>query len=109
MAPRELVSDDLWATIAPLLPEEPAKPRGGRPRCSDRDALRGIVFVLRSGIPWEMLPREAFGCSGMTCWRRVRDWQRAGVWGQLHRVLLERLHQAGELDWSRASIDSASI
>jgi transposase len=109
MAARELVSDDLWAAIAPLLPEEPAKPKGGRPRCSDRDALQGIVFVLRSGIPWEMLPREAFGCSGMTCWRRVRDWQRAGVWDHLHRVLLERLHQAGDLDWSRASIDSASI
>ncbi len=109
MARGELVSDDLWAAIAPLLPQEPAKPRGGRTRCSDRDALRGIVFVLRSGIPWEMLPREAFGCSGMTCWRRMRDWQQAEVRGHLHRVLLERLHQAGEIDRSRASIDSASI
>ena len=71
--------------------------------------MRGIVFVLRSGVPWEMLPREVFGCSGMTCWRRMRDWQRAGVWDRLHRVLLERLDRAGELDWSRAAIDSASV
>ena len=105
----ELVTDELWAVVSPLLPEEPPKPKGGRPRCSDRDALRGIVFVLRSGIPWEMLPREVFGCSGMTCWRRLRDWQRAGVWDALHRVLLKRLHRAGELDWSRAALDSQSI
>jgi transposase len=59
----------------------------------------GIIFVLRSGIPGEMLPRE-FGCSGMTCWRRLRDWQTAGVWTKLHRVLLERLSDAGQLDWS---------
>lgn len=98
MATHELVSDDLWARVAPLLPEEPAKPKSGRPGCRDRDALQGIVFVLRSGIPWKMLPCEAFGCSGMTCWRRVRDWQRAGVWDRLHKVLLERLHQAGHLD-----------
>jgi transposase len=105
---KPLVSDDLWAAIAPLLPPEPPKPRGGRPRCDDRRALAGIIFVLRSGIPWEMLPRE-MGCSGMTCWRRLRDWQMAGVWARLHRVLLERLAEAGRLDWSRASLDSASV
>ncbi len=105
---KPLVSDDLWAAIAPLLPSEPPKPKGGRPRCDDRSALAGIIFVLRSGIPWEMLPRE-LGCSGMTCWRRLRDWQEAGVWAGLHRVLLERLSNAGHLDWSRASRDSAAV
>ena len=105
----ELVTDEMWAVVEELLSEEPAKPKGGRPRVPDRDALRGIVFVLRSGVPWEMLPREVFGCSGMTCWRRLRDWQQAGVWDRLHRVLLERLDRAGELDWSRASLDAASI
>jgi len=103
-----LVSDDLWAAVAPILPPELPKPKGGRPRCSDRAALAGIIFVLRSGIPWEMLSRE-LGCSGMTCWRRLRDWQEAGVWVGLHRVLLERLSDAGHLDWSRASLDSASV
>ena len=105
---KPLVPDDLWEAIAPLLPEERPEPKGGRPRCDDRLALAGIIFVLRSGIPWEMLPRE-FGCSGMTCWRRLRDWQTAGVWTMLHRVLLERLSNAGHLDWSRASLDSAAV
>ena len=103
-----LVSDDLWAAIELLLPFEPPKPKGGRPRCDDRLALAGVIFVLRSGIPWEMLPRE-LGCSGMTCWRRLRDWQVVGVWAGLHCVLLERLSDAGHLDWSRAVLDSASL
>ena len=77
---KPLVSDELWAIVAPLLPPEPPKPKGGRPRVSDRAALTGIIFVLKSGIPWEMLPQE-MGCgSGVTCWRRLRDWQQAGVW-----------------------------
>jgi transposase len=105
---KPLVSNDLWEALAPLLPRERPKPKGGRPRCDDRLALAGIIFVLRSGIPWEMLPRE-FGCSGMTCWRRLRDWQAAGVWTRLHRALLERLSDAGQLDWSRASLDSAAV
>lgn len=106
---RQLVTDELWAMIAPLLPAEPAKPKGGRPRLDDRKALTGIIFVLKSGIPWEMLPQE-MGCgSGMTCWRRLRDWQEAGVWARLHRVLLERLQAAEQIDWSRASLDSASV
>ena len=70
---RELVLDEMWVVVEPLLPEEPPKRKGGCPRVPDRATLRGIVFVLRSGIPWEMLPREAFGCSGMTCWRWLRD------------------------------------
>src|SRR5919112_470070 len=88
---KELVTDELWETIEPLLPPEPPKPQGGRPRIDDRAALTGIVFVLKSGIPWEMLPKE-MGCgSGMTCWRRLKEWHEAGVWERLHRVLLERL------------------
>ncbi len=106
---RALVPDDLWAAIAPLLPPEPPKPKGGRPRLSDRAALTGILFVLRSGLPWEMLPAE-MGCgAGMSCWRRLRDWHEAGVWASLHQVLLVRLHVAGQLDWRRAALDSASV
>ena len=105
---RPLVPDDLWAVVEPLLPPERPKPKGGRPRAPDRAALAGIVFVLRTGIQWEDVPAE-MGCCGMTCWRRLRDWQAAGVWDALHRVLLERLHGADRLDWSRASIDSASV
>jgi transposase len=106
---KPLVSDELWALVAPLLPPEPPKPNGGRPRVPDRAALTGIIFVLKSGIPWEMLPQE-LGCgSGVTCWRRLRDWQEAGVWDALHRTLLDRLGAADRIDWSRASLDSASI
>jgi transposase len=106
---KPLVSDDLWAVVAPLLPPEPPKPQGGRPRVPDRACLTGIIFVLKTGIQWEMLPQE-MGCgSGVTCWRRLRDWQAAGVWEALHRALLDRLGEADRIDWSRASLDSASI
>jgi transposase len=104
-----LVSDELWEVIEPLLLEEPPKPKGGRPRIDDRAALTGILFVLRSGIPWEMLPQE-MGCgSGMTCWRRLKEWEEAGVWERLHQALLDRLGAADQIDWERASLDSASV
>ena len=107
--PKPLVSDALWERVAPLLPPEPPKPKGGRPRMPDRACLSGIIFVLRTGIPWEYLPQE-LGCgSGMTCWRRLRDWQQAGVWERLHRALLDELGLADAIDWERACIDSARI
>lgn len=89
-----LVPDRRWTVIAPLLPPAPPKPKGGRPRVPDRAALTGIIFVLKSGIPWEMVPLE-LGCgSGVTCWRRLRDWHQAGVWAALQRRLLDHLGQA---------------
>ena len=104
-----LVSDGLWAVIEPLLPSTSRSAKGGRPRVCDRAALAGIMFVLQSGIPWRMLPAELGCVSGVTCWRRLRDWQLAGVWDQLHQVLLRQLHRAGHLDWTRTCMDSASI
>ena len=104
-----LVTDELWEIVAPLLPKEPPKTKGGRPRLSDRAALTGIILVLRTGIPWEWLPQE-MGCgSGMTCWRRLHAWQEAGVWHRLHQALLDRLGARGQIDWSRASVDSGSV
>ena len=109
MKVHELVSGELWDALEPLLPPRPAQPRGGRPWLPDRPALCGILFVLRTGIQGRWLPQE-LGCgSGVTCWRRLRAWARAGVWHRLHRVLLARLDETGKLDWSRASADSASI
>jgi transposase len=106
---KKLVSDELWEVVEPLLPPEPDKTDGGRPRIDDRAALTGIIFVLKSGIPWEMLPQE-MGCgSGMTCWRRLTEWHKAGVWEELHKVLLDRLGEADQIDWSRASVDSACV
>jgi len=106
---KPLVSDELWKRIAPLIPQEPEKPDGGRPRVPDRNALCGIIFVLKTGIPWESLPQE-MGCgSGMTCWRRLHEWQQAGVWENLHRALLDELGSQGHIDWSRATIDGSYV
>ena len=106
---KSLVSDKLWEEVESILPPAPPRPRGGRPRLANRAVLTGIIFVLRTGTPWELLPPE-MGCgSGMTCWRRLRDWQQAGVWDVLHWVLLQRLVDADRLDWSRACLDSCSI
>ena len=108
---RPILDDSLWTLIQPLLPP----PRRRRRRCpgrkplSHRGVLCGILFVLRTGIPWELLPRELGYGSGMTCWRRLRDWQKAGVWRRIHRVLLDKLQEADKIDWSRAVVDSSSV
>ncbi len=95
-----LVGDDLWAQIEPLIPKQPARSGPGRRPVDDRKVLCGILFVLFTGIRWEWLPNElGFGC-GMTCWRRLRDWNNAGVWQRLHEVLLAELRAAGRLDLS---------
>src|SRR5919198_3652394 len=104
-----LVSDALWSLFAPLLPPRTSRPKGGRPRVPDRGCLTGILFVLRSGIPWHMLPRELGSGSGMTCWRRLRDWQQAGLWDLIHFALLSWLARDGDIDWSRAIVDSCSV
>jgi transposase len=106
---RPLLPDALWAAIEPLLP--PPKPRRfrypGRRPITHRQALTGILFVLKSGIPWEELPQE-MGCGcGMSCWRRLDAWQRAGVWERLYQFLLEHLDEAGKIDWSRAAVDGS--
>jgi transposase len=108
---KPLLTDALWQRIEPLLP--PPKPRRrrhpGRKPIADRNALTGILFVLKTGINWEDLPAE-MGCgSGMTCWRRLEAWTRAGVWPKLHAVLLAELEGAEKIDWSRASIDSSFV
>ena len=106
---KPILPEELWELIRPLLPPERPKPKGGRPRVPDRACLTGILYVLRTGIPWEYLPRE-MGCgSGMTCWRRLRDWQEDGIWQQVHEALLDKLGEAERIDWSRAAMDSASV
>nr|WP_312875384.1 IS5 family transposase [Allocatelliglobosispora scoriae] len=108
--PPWIVPDELWRRIEPLLPVKPRRFRSpGRSRLSDRQALQGILFVLHTGIQWEFLPQELGFGSGMTCWRRLAEWNDADVWQRLHEVLLAELHQAGRLDWSRAVIDSSHV
>lgn len=108
---KPILTDELWALIEPLLP--PPKPRRerypGRKPLEHRKVLTGILFVLQSGIPWEMLPKE-MGCgSGMSCWRRLHAWQEAGVWQKVHELLLAKLRAADRIDWSRTVVDSSSI
>ena len=105
-----VVSDELWELVEPLLPRRERRFRyPGRKRFSDREALCGILFVLQTGIAWRQLPLELGFGSGVTCWRRLDEWQQAGVWEQLHAVLLARLRAAGEIEWSRAIIDSSQV
>src|SRR4051794_34658163 len=106
---KPLLSDELRMIIEPLLPPHLTHPKGGRPPVGDRKALTGILFALKTGIPWEDLPCE-MGCGcGMTCWRRLRDWQADGTWLKIHEVLLDRLRGADKIDWSRALIDSSFV
>jgi transposase len=104
-----LLSDPLWDLGEPFLPIPARRPKRGRPPISDRACLTGILFVLRSGIPWQMLPQELGSGSGMTCWRRLRDWQLAGVWGLIHFAVLDWLARDARIDWSRAVVDSCSV
>lgn len=107
---KPLVSDELWTLIEPHIPIKPRKKRNaGRKPLPHRDCLTGILFVLTTGIQWEMLPQE-MGCgSGMTCWRRLRDWQQAGVWQTIHRILLNRLRHVDAIDFDRCAVDSATV
>lgn len=107
---RSLVSDELWEVVQPLLPRHRVRPgKRGRPPVDDRACLTGIIFVPQSGIPWEMLPQE-MGCGcGMTCWRRLRDWRRRGVWKKLLQALLQRVGQEQGIDWERCCVDSQSF
>ena len=106
---KPLLTDELWQRIKPHLPPEPPKPKGGRPRISDRACLTGILFVLKTGTPWEYLPQE-MGCgSGMTCWRRLHEWQTAGVWQHIWESLLDELGMADAIDWSTSAMDSCSV
>jgi len=106
---KPLLPDDLWEVIEPLLPEWTPSPKGGQPPITDRAALTGILFVLKTGLPWEDLPCEMNCGCGMTCWRRLRDWQADGTWDRIHKVLLDKLRGADKIDWSRALVDSSFV
>ena len=106
---KPLLPDKLWELIQPLIPPHPPRPKGGRPPLDDRKVLTGIIFVLKTGIPWEDLPQE-MGCGcGMTCWNRLRDWQAAGIWDKIHQVLLAHLRHADKIDFHRFVVDSTHI
>jgi transposase len=108
---KPILDDALWEIIDPLLP--PSKKRRkrypGRKPIDNRSALCAILFVLKTGLPWEYLPQELGWDSGMTAWRRLHAWQRKGVWKKIHEALLAHLQEADQIDWSRAIVDSSSV
>jgi transposase len=107
----ELVPDGLWQRVQPLLPQRPPRRfrHPGRLPRDDRAALAGIVHVLITGCTWGQVPTEQFGCSGVTCWRRLRDWTKAGVWPTPYQVLLDELRAAGKLDLQTAVVDGSHV
>lgn len=105
----DLMPDTLWDEVKDLFPPHPPSPKGGRPRVPDRACLRGLVYLLREGCTYRGLPCGELGCgSGVTVWRRLQEWTRAGVWPALHAKLLQHLGRAGEVDVSTVVADSAS-
>ena len=106
---KPLVTDELWEVVGPLLPKRRPHKKGGRPWVDDRATLNGVLYVLRAGVPWRMLPTELGWGSGVTCWRRLREWQRRGVWKGLHQAMREGLAAADQIDWTRAVLDSRSL
>ena len=108
---RQPVSKELWLQLQPLIPTFTPSAKGGARKLavSDEAALNGFLFVLHTGIPWEDLPQSLGFGSGMTCWRRLRNWSAAGVWQRLHQAMLMRLREHDQIDWSRASIDGSSV
>lgn len=108
---RQPVSKELWQQLQPLIPQFIPSSKGGARKLgvSNEAAFNGILYVLQTGIPWEDLPQSLGYGSGMTCWRRLRDWSATGVWEKLHQAMLVRLREHDQIDWSRASIDGSSV
>jgi transposase len=107
---RVRVPDALWAELEPLIPRPARRFRHpGRKRFDERACLEGLLTVLRYGIPWKALPQTEGEPSGKTCWRRLDEWERAGVWAQLLARLQARLAEAGEIDWQRAIVDATFV
>jgi len=103
-----LLNDQLWELLEPLLPPWPDE--GARSAAGAGSAVpQGILYVLHTGIDREDLPQELGFRSGMTCWRRIKRWINAGVFDDLHRILLAQLKAANEIDCSRAVIDDSHI
>ena len=98
------LSDDQWERIAPLLPP---KKTMGRPRADDRGTLDAILFVLRTGCRWKDLPKELG--SPPTAWRRLKEWEEAGVWESLWRAVLSSLDAQGKLEWAQAFLDGSFV
>jgi transposase len=104
---KRILTDAQWARLAPHLPVHPPSPQGGRPRADDRACLEGILWLLRTGSPWQAIPVDL--PSGSTCWRRLQEWAGEGVLPEIHAVLLEELDALGKLDLEELLADATFI
>jgi transposase len=102
-----VLTNDQWERIAPLLPEHPYSPQGGRPWVDDRECLEGILWLLRTGSRWRDIPIDL--PSGSTCWRRLQVWAGEGVLQEIHTVLIEELDELGEIDFDEFFADATFI
>lgn len=107
-----ILPDALWKRLEPLIPR-PKDNRyvqfAGRKPSEPRRVVAGILFVLRTGIPWRWLPATNDFPSGYTCLRRLRQWQKSGVWQRVFETLLAELQATHKIDWYRALVDSSSL
>lgn len=106
---QQLVSDDFWEIVRPVLPVVERRRRyPGRKRVDDRACLEAIMYVLKTGCQWAMVPAEVTGCSGKTAWRRMDEWDKAGFWDELHDRLLAELNSQDGIDWKTGVVDGAA-
>ena len=96
------LSDEQWKKIEPLLPKRRSR---GRPWSDNRRVLEGILWILKTGARWRVLPKEYPSAS--TCWRRLRDWEEQDLWLKIWRVFLSELDARKKLDWSQCFIDGS--
>ena len=104
---KRLLTDAQWERIAPLLPEHPRSPKGGRPWADDRECLEGILWLLRTGARWQDIPVDL--PSGSTCWRRLRDWAGEDILQDIHTILIEELDDQGKIDLDELFSDATFI
>jgi len=106
---KALLPDDLRAMIQPLLPAQRPSQKAGCLRIDDRVVLTGILYILKTGLPWEYLPRVLGRGSGMSCWQHLRAWHQTGVWQRIHDAMLQHLREYDQIQWECAGVDSASV
>jgi transposase len=104
---KRVLTDEQWERIAPRFSQHLPSPKGGRPRVSDRECLEGILWLMRTGSPWQQIPLDL--PSGSTCWRRLQEWAGDGILAELHAILIDELHDLGKLDLEELLADATFI
>ena len=107
LSPIRRIPDDLWEEIKLILPPEKSNKTIGRPVVPFRRVLDGILYVLRTGCQWKMLPKE-YG-SGSTSHRRFQQWIVSEVFQKLWVKLLEIYDDLRGIKWTWQSLDSISV